>query len=108
MRADARNRLRRLRILQLLQHAHPNPIGGPLLLTLLRDDPDLEPDMSVVLRSLIWLEDQGLADVQVLDGPGGDDPVTVSRITRWGRDFLSADQGMIPGIDHPSQLMGDG
>ena len=32
MHPTDRNRLRRLRILQQLQHAYPNPIGGPLLL----------------------------------------------------------------------------
>lgn len=106
MHPTDRNRLRRLRILQQLQHAYPNPIGGPLLLELLLEDPDLQPDMHVVLRSLIWLEDNDLADVQVLDGSDVSEPVTVARISRWGHDFLQGTLSDIPGIYHPTDLLG--
>lgn len=104
MTPDTRNRLSRLRVLQQLQHAHPNPMGGPLLLQLLLDDDDLVIDIAGLLRSLIWLEDHGLADVQVLDYLG--EPITVSRITPLGMDFLSADKGLIHGIIHPSDCLG--
>ena len=96
-----RKQLRRLRLLQWLQHADGEWLAAPLLLKLLQDDPDLNPDLVNVLRSLIWLEDQGLADVRVVDGLG-DEATTFARISAWGNDWLNADMGILDGIMHPN------
>ncbi|TVO70888.1 hypothetical protein FHP88_15655 [Sedimenticola selenatireducens] len=99
--ASKRKQLRRLRLLQWLQHADGEWLAAPLLLKLLLDDPDLRPELVNVLRSLIWLEDQGLADVKVVDGLD-DESTTFARITEWGNDFLSADMAFVEGIFHPN------
>ena len=98
-----RKQLRRLRLLQWLQHADGEWLTAPLLLKLLLDDPDLDPDLTRVLRSLIWLEDQGLAEVRVVDGLD-DEATTFARITDWGCEFLDADVGLIEGIAHPNSV----
>ncbi len=98
---STRKYLRRLRLLQWLQHADGEWLTAPLLLKLLEDDADLNPDLTKVLRSLIWLEDQGLADVRVIDVLG-DEATTFARITEWGDEFLSADMAFVEGIFHPN------
>ncbi|MEJ1496339.1 MAG: hypothetical protein RPU13_07595 [Candidatus Sedimenticola sp. (ex Thyasira tokunagai)] len=99
-----RKPLRRLRLLQKLQMADGEWLGAPMLLRLLLDDADLKPDQVKVLRSLIWLEDQDLAVVKVIDGLD-DESTTFARITDWGQEFLSSDGGLIEGIYHPAEML---
>lgn len=97
-----RNPLRRLRILQILAEAQGGELPAPAILTLLRSNPELDPDMQMTLRSLIWLEDKGLADVRVVDG---DEAVTFARITDFGVAFLNADRNPLRFIAHPTDFL---
>lgn len=102
--ASRRIALRRLRILQILARAHGGELPGPAILALLNHDPDLAPDMHVVLRSLIWLEDTGLADVRVVDD---DKTLTWASITEAGRTFLAMGHSPLQGIAHPTDFTRD-
>lgn len=102
MDANKRNALRRLRLLQRLSYARGEWITAALLLHLLAEDPDLSPDISVVLRSLIWLEDQRLAEVRTVDLP--EDAVVFARITPEGAAWLANGDGL-QGIVHPTECL---
>lgn len=96
--------LRRLRLLQHLAMGAPAPLSASLLLKLLEDDPELSPTLAKVLLSLIWLEDRGLAEVRTYDTEEG--PVALAGITSAGERFLHGPDPGIPGIIHPSRLLG--
>lgn len=98
----ARNALRRLRLLQKLAFAGGEWLGAPMLLQLIAADADLNPDLTKVLRSLIWLEDHQLAEVRTTDV--GEDAVVFARITSTGLTYLNSDE-QIDGILHPGECL---
>lgn len=97
-----KNALRRLRLLQFLAMAGGEWLAAETLLRLALEDPDLAPDMTRVLRSLIWLEDVGLAETRTVDI--GDDAVVFSRVAHEGIEYLGGDR-QVTGIYHPEELL---
>lgn len=62
-----RDKIRRLRILQHLANVDPNPMGELALLNSLRADPQLDPDIEKVRRSLRYLSDHLLISLIEVD-----------------------------------------
>lgn len=94
-----RSRLRRLRILQQLHMAYPEPLSGQVLLTLLRDDPDLIPNLSRVRRSLQYLHDRNLVELI-----NRDEKLWMARLTPRGVDYLEGPEPGVAGVAHPSEF----
>lgn len=95
-----RSRLRRLRILQALSQAYPDSLGDRLLLTLLREDPELRPDLGRVRRSLQYLVDRGLAALVART-----DESWIARATPDGIDYLEGPDPGIEGMAHPAEYL---
>ncbi len=89
---EQRNRLRRLRLLQRLAEAHPNPRGEFGLLARLRTDPELTPTVARVRQSLRYLAGHNLVALITLEGTDW----LAGRITDQGRTWLNtpADAGL--------------
>lgn len=97
---DQTDRLRRLRVLQALERASPDPMGEMAILHAVRVDPELSPTLERVRQSLTYLGMNGLvAGIKV---PGSD--WMAGRITEYGLAFLGRD-GPDPelAIYHPSE-----
>ncbi|MEW8522533.1 MAG: hypothetical protein AB2552_05720 [Candidatus Thiodiazotropha endolucinida] len=95
-----RNRLRRLRLLQFLSQAYPEPMSDHFLLALAKQDPELSPDLKKVRRSLQYLDDRALIAVEVKT-----DNVWMARCLPDGIDYLEGDDPGIDGLAHPDNLM---
>jgi len=97
---DWKKRLRRLRVLQALQRAAPNPMGEIAILQAVQRDPALTPTIERVRRSLRYLGETGLVEVITVDHADW----LAGRITALGQNFLEADSH--PGdleVYHPSE-----
>ena len=99
-----RNRLRRLRLLQSLYYAYPAPAGEGMLLALAKDDPELNPTIDRVRRSLQYLHDIEFAEILSKASPGGGE-LWVAKATPAGVDYLEGDDPGLPGIRHPSEFL---
>jgi hypothetical protein len=95
-----RNKLRRLRLLQFLYQAFPAALTDRMLLQLAKEDPELDPDIKMVRRSIFYLQKSNFAEVEV----SGE--VWVVNITPKGIDYLEGKDPDIKGIYHPDQFMG--
>lgn len=96
--------LRRLRILQHLQHAFPNPMGEALLLKLLEEDDELNPDAAKVLRSLIWLKDARMIQLDVIETTTGS--MAVATMSYIAKAYLNGDF-RVKGLAHPHDCISD-
>lgn len=97
-------RLRRLRVLQSLQRAAPEPMGEAAILYAVRTDPELSPTIERVRKSLIYLHSEGLVDLITVDcdaqgcanvAEGRTPKVTdwmAGRVTDLGLDFLESSE----------------
>lgn len=82
--ADHRAKLRRLRILQALSHVAPNPMGEQAVLSRLRADPELEPDLGKIrsdLGYLAWHKLVDLVQLPAIDWRAG-------RLSVYGKSWL--------------------
>lgn len=102
-----RNRLRRLRLLQSLYLAYPDPLGEGLLLEFAKEDPELNPGQNQVRRSLQYLHDIGFAEILSKTSPDGGE-LWVAKATPAGVDYLEGDDPGLPGIRHPSEFLTGG
>ncbi len=95
-----RNRLRRLRLLQFLSQAYPEPLSDQMLLKLAGEDPELKPDMQKVRRSCAYLQDRGFARITEHSGD-----IQLIVCTADGIDYLEGDDPSIEGLAHPSEFL---
>ncbi|MCU7934136.1 MAG: hypothetical protein KZQ99_04555 [Candidatus Thiodiazotropha sp. (ex Dulcina madagascariensis)] len=91
-----RNRLRRLRILQFLSQAYPEPLSDRLLLTLAKKDPELSPNRQKIRRSLQYLKDRGYVAIELQR-----DDLWIARCLPDGIDYLEGEDPGIDGLAHP-------
>lgn len=98
---DHIDQLRRLRVLQTLHSAAPDPMGEMAILNALRVDPELSPTRERVRRSLRFLEGNGMVGLITLD----DTDWLAGRISGAGAAFLD-NEFPVDGYDlyHPSEL----
>ncbi|NKB37874.1 MAG: hypothetical protein GKR93_12030 [Gammaproteobacteria bacterium] len=96
-----RNRLRRLRILQTLYNQRPEVLGEGILFQELKQDPDLNATPEGVRRSLDYLNDRRLAEIEKVNKGR----TWTARITADGVDYLEGDDPDIPGISHPDDFI---
>lgn len=94
-----RNRMRRLRILQQLEAIAPNSLSEDTLLSVVAQDPDLEPTSNKIKRSLSYLRDLDLIELQSKVQPWS------ARIKAKGLDYLEGDGTDIQGIAHPEEFL---
>lgn len=100
MNSEHLTRLRRLRILQALDRAAPDPQGETALLIALRLDPELSPTVERVRAALADLAGYDL--VEVIAAPGSE--WRAGRITETGRTWLATPgQDGIYAVYHPSE-----
>ena len=92
------DRLRRLRVLQALERATPNPMGEIAILDAVRVDPELSPTVERVRRTLVYLADVRLVDLVTVDGVDW----LAGRITDRGLGFLAGGPTTDYDIYHPS------
>ncbi|WP_126456719.1 DUF3486 family protein [Sulfuriflexus mobilis] len=93
--------LRRLRVLQALSRATPDPVGQSLILQAVQTDPELSPTIERVQSSLTYLARVGFVDVITIDGSYW----MAGRITEAGHAWLNADvQDDQLEIYHPATL----
>lgn len=83
---DQLNKLRRLRLLQILDQVTPDPMGEMALLNALQTDRELSPTIERVRQSLSYLHDVGF--VELLSVP--DSGWMAGVITDTGRQFLES------------------
>ncbi|MEM7399295.1 MAG: hypothetical protein AAF354_10165 [Pseudomonadota bacterium] len=97
-----RNRLRRLRILQALMDVYPDSVTDHIILERIKRDPDLEPTLELVRRSLQYLEDSDFVLVTIRR------PLWAARAMPKGIDFLERDAPPEDtGVRHPNELMSE-
>ncbi|MBW8034206.1 MAG: hypothetical protein FVQ79_00630 [Planctomycetes bacterium] len=95
-----RNRLRRLRVLQILYSDRPEMIGEGMIFQLLRQDADLDPTQDGVRRSLDYLEQRGYVQIT-----NKDSKIWIAKITADGVDYLEGPDPGVQGMAHPSEFM---
>jgi len=98
---DHIDQLRRLRVLQALHTAAPDPMGEIALLNAVRVDPELSPTLERVRRSLRYMASNGLVELITID----DTDWLAGRISGAGEAFLD-NEFPVDGYDlyHPSEL----
>lgn len=94
-----RNRLRRLRILQVLHSARPNPVGTGIVAGSLKDDTDLELDTEVIHQVFDYLQQSKLCEITNKTSKW------MAKITPAGIDYLESQNGNdYPGIAHAAEF----
>lgn len=94
-----RHRLRRLRILQVLQQNRPDPIGDGLIRRCLRDDTDLGFTESNLRNSLDYLAELGMVSITLRN-----DERWMAKISVKGVDFLDGLGEKPAGVAHPEEF----
>jgi hypothetical protein len=92
------DQLRRLRALQRLDQVAPSPLGEQALLASLRADPELNPDLDAVRRSLGYLAEHDL--VHLVEVPGVE--WRAGQITEIGRLWLQTPEDLGLAIYSPA------
>ena len=95
-----KNRLRRLRVLQILYTSRPEELGVGIILHFLKKDTDLTPNKTNVTQSLDYLEQRGFC---VITGKIND--MWQAKITVQGIEYLEGDDPGMDGISHPDEFM---
>jgi len=96
------DRLRRLRVLQALHRAYPDPMGEIAILNIVQADPELSPTIERIRHSLSYLGENGLVKVIRVDNSDW----MAGCVTSCGMSFLAADAKDATGVEgvyHPSE-----
>ena len=95
------NRLRRLRLLQILDRVSPTPMGEVALLNELQVDPQLSPTIKKVRQSLHYLGSVDMVERIQVD----DSDWLAARVTSVGQSFLQSSAEAMSAYDiyHPSE-----
>lgn len=94
-----RHRLRRLRILQVLQQNRPDPIGDGLIGRCLRDDIDLGFTGPNIRNSLDYLSELGMVTITLRT-----EERWMAKIAVKGVDFLDGIGEKPAGVAHPEEF----
>ena len=76
------NRMRRLRVLQVLYNNRPQELGVGIILQLMRGDEDLKPKAVNIAQSLDYLEQRGFCKIKKSAN------LWIAKITPEGIDYL--------------------
>lgn len=94
-----RDRLRRLRILQVLQQNRPEPVGDGLIGRCLREDIDLGFTQSNIRNNIDYLSERGLVAITLRTPERW-----IAKISANGVDFLDGLGTKIDGVAHPEEF----
>lgn len=94
-----RERLRRLRILQVLSQNRPDPIGDGLINRCLRHDVDLSFTQTNIRNSLDYLAERRLVAITLRT-----DERWMAKISADGSDFLDGLGPKFEGVAHPEEF----
>lgn len=100
-----RDRMKRLRVLQVLDQVRPQSIGHGMILKVLEDEPDLELTSISVKQALDYLEQRNLVVITSKANPAVDGPGPwMAKISADGIDYLDGHGDDIAGVARPQEF----